>query len=82
MNPMSSTLLIFLITILLASVKADSEVTESSDIKQSSAQAVAPTQFQIATSPHPFSRQIAAPSRIHRRSITPVPIRAHRVYHH
>uniref|UniRef100_A0A2Q4RUS2 HTH_48 domain-containing protein n=1 Tax=Caenorhabditis japonica TaxID=281687 RepID=A0A2Q4RUS2_CAEJA len=52
------------------------------NIKQSSAQAVAPTPYQAATSPHPFSRQIAAPSRIHRRSITPVPIRARRVNRH
>ncbi|CAL2040257.1 unnamed protein product [Caenorhabditis brenneri] len=85
MTSLSSSILIFLFTILLVSTminaEATSEVTESSDIKQSSAQAVAPTPFQVATSPHPFSRQIAAPSRIHRRSITPVPIRAHRVYH-
>ncbi|CAI2350840.1 unnamed protein product [Caenorhabditis sp. 36 PRJEB53466] len=75
----TSNLRILLFSLLL--VAASSEVTESSDIKQSSAQAVAPTPFQVATSPHPFSRQIAAPSRIHRRSITPVPTRAHRVYH-
>uniref|UniRef100_A0A1I7V0E0 Secreted protein n=1 Tax=Caenorhabditis tropicalis TaxID=1561998 RepID=A0A1I7V0E0_9PELO len=82
MTYLSERVLIFLFTILLIST-ATSEVTESSDIKQSSAQAVAPTPFQVATSPHPFSRQIAAPSRIQRRSITPVPmIRAHRVYRH
>ncbi|CAO4373764.1 unnamed protein product [Caenorhabditis nigoni] len=79
----SSSIVILLFTIIVLSISsATSEVTESSDIKQSSAQAVAPTPFQVATSPHPFSRQIAAPSRIQRRSITPVPIRAHRVYHH
>ncbi|CAP26504.1 Protein CBG05826 [Caenorhabditis briggsae] len=78
----SSSIVILLFTITVLSISsATSEVTESSDIKQSSAQAAAPTPFQVATSPHPFSRQIAAPSRIQRRSITPVPIRAHRVYH-
>ncbi|KAF1757448.1 hypothetical protein GCK72_013904 [Caenorhabditis remanei] len=84
MTSLSSSILIVLFTILFVSINGIStlEVTESSDIKQSSAQGVAPTPFQVATSPHPFSRQIAAPSRIQRRSITPVPIRAHRVYHH
>ncbi|CAI5448674.1 unnamed protein product [Caenorhabditis angaria] len=72
-------LIFLMLTVLLSLCLAD-PVTESSDIKQSSAQAVAPTLPQVATSPHPFSRQIAAPSRIARRSITPVPlIRARRV---
>ncbi|CAB3409456.1 unnamed protein product [Caenorhabditis bovis] len=69
----------YLLLISLAAL-ASADTTESSDIRESSAQAVAPTPIHhIVTSPHPFLRQIVAPSRVFRRSITPVPItRAHR----
>ncbi|CAD6194519.1 unnamed protein product [Caenorhabditis auriculariae] len=65
------------LAVVLTVSASRNDVTESSDIRQSSAQAVAPSQH-VATSPHPFSRQIVAPSRNHPRVITPVPTRGSR----